>query len=167
MTLPIPLVRYDFRKLNTDSKNYIVPFDNSDPTPTVTHSLKLGRLFQKYDTQENNNERIMSENFVEDGTFKEKTILDGIDDSLKSYDPSKTLDELLFANKSEKEYKPYCNTIKPIADVSCFNTLYKTVKQDEETLTGPLKLENKYMYQIYNTERIDLDFSGGFMDLTL
>ena len=31
MTLPIPLVRYDFRKLTTDSKNYIVPFDDREP----------------------------------------------------------------------------------------------------------------------------------------
>ncbi len=170
MTLPIPLVRYDFRKLTTDSKNYIVPFDDREPKPTFTHSLKLRRLFQKYETQENKNERIMSENFIEGEKFKEKTILDGIDESFDESmlpcpapapAPCSSLEDILLANASEKEYKPYCNTISPIADVDCYNIIYKTVKKDEETLCGPLKLENKYMYQLYDN-KLNLNFSEGF-----
>ena len=58
--------------------------------------------------------------------------------------------------------KKNINHIVPQRVRHCFNTIYKTVKKDEETLVGPLKLVNKYMYQLYDTEPLGVDLTQGF-----
>ena len=112
-------------------KNYIVPSDACEPT--VSHSLKLRRLFQKYETQENNNERIRSENFIED-LYRHITPISCVDKFESSCEVN---DICFFCGKWNK-----INEIKFLNDISLQNLLnYKNlalIDGDKEILLTEL-----------------------------